>query len=238
MAWPADWLALAGPQQRELWRGVEAQHRVATMRLADTLQEQVLLEQLLEDSKPRLPPAAAGAHYLIATPFRYAPEWPSRFRATHQPGIWYGADQPATVAAEIAHWRWRFLVDSEGLRSQAVLTEHTFFQAHFAGSELDITRPPWSQQSSAWRHPDDYSACHALAGQVRALQPPVQAIRYESARLEGGWCQAVFDPGALALARPERQQTWICKTTAQRVLLSHDDQRLEFAMPGFPETGR
>ena len=74
--WPRKWLATAAPARRELWRGVEAQHRVATMRLVDDLQEQALLERLLEDSKPRLPPEAKGAHYLLFTPFRYAPDWP------------------------------------------------------------------------------------------------------------------------------------------------------------------
>ena len=34
------------------WRVVEAQHVVSTMALVDTLAEQALLEQLLDDSKP------------------------------------------------------------------------------------------------------------------------------------------------------------------------------------------
>ena len=38
------------PWQGALWRAVEAQHRVATARLVDTLQEQALLEDLLESS--------------------------------------------------------------------------------------------------------------------------------------------------------------------------------------------
>ena len=45
-----------------LWRGVEAQHVVATMRLADSLGEQRVLEELLEASKPPLPPEARGRH--------------------------------------------------------------------------------------------------------------------------------------------------------------------------------
>ncbi|HEY1229585.1 MAG TPA: RES domain-containing protein, partial [Ramlibacter sp.] len=56
--WPRKWLAGAASAKRDLWRGVEAQHRVATMRLVDTLREQDLLEQLLEQSKPPLPPQA------------------------------------------------------------------------------------------------------------------------------------------------------------------------------------
>ncbi len=51
------------------WRAVEAQHRVATLRLVDTLDEQALLAEILEASKPRLPPAYRALHHLLSTPF-------------------------------------------------------------------------------------------------------------------------------------------------------------------------
>ena len=79
-----------------------------------------------------------------------------------------------------------------------LVTEHTFFQASFVGSELDLTRPPWVSERDAWRDPDDYSHCQSLAADVRGLEPPVQAIRYESARREGGMCEVVFAPASLA----------------------------------------
>ena len=231
MLWEEGWLASAHGERRDLWRGVEAQHLVATMRLADTLQEQELLEQLLEDSKPRLPPSATRAHYLLFTPFRYVSEWPSRFRRPEEPGAWYGADECLTVAAEVAYWRWKFFMDSDGLRDGQLVTEHTFFQARFDGLELDITRPPWNARRAHWRNGEDYSHCQALAAQARGLPAPVQSIRYESARREGGICQVVFDPAALAMPRPQLQQTWICKTTRELVLLSHERENVEFRMP-------
>jgi hypothetical protein len=40
----------------------------------------------------------------------------------------------------------------------------------------------------------------------------------------------VFDVQALAIPNPGVQQTWTCKTTKQRVLLSHDVDRLQFEM--------
>lgn len=230
MLWEEDWLATVASRKRDLWRGVEAQHRVATMRLADTLDEQELLERLLEESKPKLPPEAAGVHYLLFTPFRYVSEWPSRFRRPHEPGAWYGADEPATVAAELAFWRWKFFMDSDGLRDGQLVTEHTFFQARFIGTELDLTRPPWNARRASWRHPDDYGHCQQLAAQLRVMEPPVQAVRYESARREGGTCQVVFALQGLGMPRQHLQQTWICKTTRDRVLLSHDHESLQFEM--------
>lgn len=227
MPWEEAWLDQARPASRTLWRGVEAQHQVATMRLVDDLDEQQLLEQLLEDSKPALPQGARGSHYLVFTPFRYASPQASRFRRANEPGIWYGADEPATVAAEVAYWRWRFLMDSDGLRGQQAIAELTFFQARFSGDELDITVAPWSRHRGDWRA-DDYRRCQALAARVRAREPAIDAIRYESARREGAACLAVFDPRVLAITEPGLQQTWVCKTTRDVVLMTHDRDRLQF----------
>ena len=54
------WQACAGveqiiPLRGRLVRLVENQGQVATLQLVDTLEEQALLEQLLESSKPPLP---------------------------------------------------------------------------------------------------------------------------------------------------------------------------------------
>ena len=64
------------------WRVVEAQHRVSTMKLVDTLAEQSLLESILDASKPPVPPECERLHYLLSTPFRYGAPYPSgsRFR--------------------------------------------------------------------------------------------------------------------------------------------------------------
>lgn len=228
--WQDEWFAGAKPARRKLWRGVEAQHRVATMRLVDNLAEQELLEQLIEASKPPLPPQSQGLHYLVSTPFRYSSPYPSRYRPANEPGIWYGAEEAETVAAELAYWRWRFLLESDGLRDAQLVTEHTFFQALFRGVELDLTAPPWSALRAVLRDGDDYAVCHALALEVRRRTAPVIAgLHYESARREGGGCEAVLAPRALSLPSLHLQQTWTCKTTRRLVMFSHDDQAFEYA---------
>lgn len=230
LPWREDWFRSARTARRKLWRGVEAQHRIATMRLVDTLAEQELLEQLIEASKPPLPPNCKGLHYLIATPFRYASPIASRYRQPNEPGVWYGAEERETVAAELAYWRWRFLVESDGLRGEQLLTEHTFFQAQFRGVELDLTAAPWSAARDILRDGNDYSACHALARQVREQAVPIiAALRYESARREGGLCEAVLIPKSLSLPSLHLQQTWLCKTTCHLVMFRHDDDALEYA---------
>ena len=220
-----------------LWRGVEAQHRVATMRLVDSLDEQAELERLLEASKPPLPRATAGPraaakpqHYLLSTPFRYRSPYPSRFRAGGDPGLWYGAKERDTACAEVAYWRWRFLTDSAGLRDGELVTEHTLFQAQVRGVSIDLMRAPWSAAAAVWSHPTDYSACHALAKAARGHG--VQWIRYASARRAGGHCAAVLAPECLSLPEPARVETWLCKVTATQALMLHDEDRLTLVLDG------
>ena len=52
------------------------------MKIVDTLAEQARLEELLEHSKPAVPPECRHLHYLLFTPFRYGAPYPrgSRFR--------------------------------------------------------------------------------------------------------------------------------------------------------------
>ena len=93
-----------------------------------------------------------------------------------------------------------------------------------------MTRPPWAGLRQALRDGEDYSVCHALARQVRERSTPaIAALRYESARREGGKCQAVLLANALSLPPMHPQQTWTCKTTRQLVMFRHDDDAFEYA---------
>src|SRR5205085_3795769 len=97
------------------WRVVEAQHKVSTLKLVDTLAEQALLEDLIESSKPPVPPECRHLHYLLATPFRYGAAYPngSRFRrAGMTEGVFYAAEAVATAVAEMAFHRLLFFAES------------------------------------------------------------------------------------------------------------------------------
>jgi hypothetical protein len=222
--WKAAWFE-AGVHSKvaPLWRGVEAQHVVATMRLVDALAEHRVLEDLLDASKPTVPEEAKGQHFLLFTPFRYRSRFPSRFRRPTDPGVWYGAEELQTACAEVAYWRWRFLMDSDGLRDQALYTEHTFFQARVRGRSLDLTAAPWKSAARAWTQKTDYSACQDLGAEARSRG--VAWIRYGSVRLPGGTCGAVLDPTALSLREGFEQQTWDCKTARGGVYLQRRIER-------------
>ncbi|PHQ98025.1 MAG: hypothetical protein COB40_01880 [Marinosulfonomonas sp.] len=59
------------PYIGRVWRIVEGQHLMSTMALVDSLQEQRLLEDILERSKPAVPTECQHLHYLMAAPFRF-----------------------------------------------------------------------------------------------------------------------------------------------------------------------
>lgn len=236
--WHDDWWHSAAPFACTAWRGVEAQHIVATLKLVDSLEEQDLLEHLLEASKPPTPnDAPSGQHYLLTTPFRYRSPHASRFRRPHEPGLWYGAIELSTACAEVAYWRWRFLMDSDGLRERELVTEHTFFQATLrAQHALDLTTSPWSASGAQWTHPSDYTACQTLA--THARERGIQALSYASARAPsppGGHCMAVFTPQVLGLQEPMLQHTWVCKVTREHAMLLHERERLSLTFAGIRE---
>ena len=223
----AEWFASGvHPRASALWRGVEAQHLVATMRLVDAAAEQHLLEELLESNKPPWPAEGKDRHYLIATPFRYRPRHESRFRPAGAPGLWYGAETLAVACAEVAYWKWRFLSDSDALHGESLHTQHTFFEARASGPCIDLTAPPWVTSEAAWMHPTRYADCQALAGAARDRD--VAWIRYGSARAKPGVCGVALTPAALSLKAGFAQQTWSCKTTLANVYLRHAHESLSF----------
>jgi hypothetical protein len=229
--WRDAWFDSLKVGSMQAWRGVEAQHVVSTMRLVDTLSEQAVLEQLLEQSKPAAPSEDAPKHYLLFTPFRYRSPHASRFRRAHDPGVWYGAKTVQTAIAELAYWRWRFLSDSEGLQQQTLLTQHTLFRASIKGRAVPLQKPPWSQAQDAWTHPRDYQATQALA-QAAKLRG-VQWISYPSARDSGGLCVAVLDLQAMQAVDLASQQTWHCVATIASVRFARDGEGLQFDAASF-----
>ncbi len=85
------------------WRLVEAQHRISTLKLVDSVDEQAVLERLVDDTKPPVPPECRGLHYLLATPFRYGAPYPtgSRFRrAGMTEGVFYAAEEASTAVRD------------------------------------------------------------------------------------------------------------------------------------------
>ena len=196
-----------------LWRAVEAQHLVSTMRLVDNkLDDQMLLEQLIETAKPPLPPGTEGLHWLLAAPFRYLPTHSgSRFRGLHDPGVFYGARTAQTACAECGYWRWRFVRDSAALQ---ILDAHAMsvFDSKIKASLVNLRRAPFNAQRQLWTDPVNYTETQAFAREARLAG--AQAILYESVRdPDAGDCVAVLSPEAFPAGQEPRAEIWYLTVT-------------------------
>jgi hypothetical protein len=219
------------------WRLVEAQHRVSTMKLVDTLPEQHLLESILEATKPPVPPDCAHLHYLLSTPFRYGAPYPegSRFRrAGLTAGVFYASAGVSTAVAEMAFHRLLFFADSPATPWPADAGDYTAFSVRFrARAGLDLTRPPFAAERARWTHPTGYAACQALADAARGTA--VDVIRYPSARDADGVNLALLTCRAFAVREPVARQTWRLGLNAHgvRAVCDFPDMRLEFTRNAF-----
>lgn len=208
---PAALSSERGFHASDCWRLVEAQHKVSTLKLTDTLAEQALLEDLLEETKPKLPAEAKGLHYLMAAPFRYGAVYPhgSRFRrAGRTAGVFYGAERPQTAAAEMAFYRLLFYAESPRTPWPSNAAEYTAFNAPArSAAAIDLTTPPLDRDQALWTDLQNYEPCQTFADCARSAA--VDLIRYRSVRdPEGGCALALLTPAPFVRPEPKRFETW------------------------------
>ena len=225
---PAALSSEARPLSGTCWRLVEAQHRVSTLKLVDTVEEQSVLEDLIQDTKPVLPAECAHLHYLLATPFRYGAAYPvgSRFRrAGLTEGVFYAAEEPHTAVAEIVFYRLLFYAESPGTPWPQNAAEYTAFSAAYATKKgIDLT--------AGKLHATDYEPCQRLADSSRAAN--VDIIRYLSVRdPRHGFNLALLTGRVFTKSKPVREQTWhirlsdagaqaICEAPRSRITFGRD----------------
>ena len=205
--------------RRTIYRVVEAQHRRSTERLLADLAEQDILESLIEQAKPRIPPAAQGLHHLLATPFRYGYRSETRFRrAGERPGAFYASEKVETAIAETAYWQMRFLAAApEAIPPRAILEFWAFSIPVSVRRALDLSRPPLASREREWRNPADYSACQDFAGQARRIG--AQLIRYRAVRDPArGFNVVLFDPAAFRAPVPGDAGTWHLRFTDDKLI--------------------
>jgi len=221
---------------------VETQFRAATARLTASIADQAILENVLEESKPRMPVECDGLHFLLATPFRYAP-YPhgSRFRRAGQAeGVFYASEEVPTAVAEVAFLRLLFLAEAPTARPPSRAVEHTVFGVACASENaIDLRRAPLVRDSAAWTHRNDYAACQALADVAR--RAGIEAIRYQSVRDPQRRANAaVLSPAVFAEPVPRAFQSWHVVPARHSVRAWCESPRLEieFALADFAADAR
>lgn len=192
------------------WRVVEGQHVVSTRKLVDSREEQEILERLIEEHKPPLPPARDfdGLHYLLTTPFRYPPlRHGSRFSTRHEPAIWYGSVGLRTALAETAYYRLLFLEGTTAELGPLLLEVSTFRASYRTTRGVDLCRDPFEAHGHRLSAPDSYTESQRLGAAMR--ESGVEAFRYRSARdSKGGVNVGLFGPRAFVARLPDSPEGW------------------------------
>lgn len=209
------------PIQGTLYRLVESQEQIATQSLVDTLDEQAVLEQLLEATKPAYPHTNHELHYLLKTPFRYPPlQWGSRFGRVYEPSLFYGGCSITSTLSESAYYRFVFIHTIQGKPPESPLrTSHTLFSVKYSTVHaVKLHQDPFDQHSSLLTHPSDYRATQQLGSDMREAR--VKAFEYLSARSsDAAHCVALYDPSPFVSNQPDMQESWLCETRPDYVLL-------------------
>lgn len=186
------------------WRFVEDQNTSSTMKLVDSVDEQALLEDMLDTSKPPVPAACQHLHYLQYTPFRYAARHATRFREKgDRRGVYYASETVETCATEVAFYRVLFYLDSPKTSPSERPFEMTAFRTTIGGPSVDVTT---FGDPAPYMDPVNYSAPHILAEAVRAVDGHI--IRFPSVRKKGGINFAVLNCAAFKGGIGETQGWW------------------------------
>lgn len=174
------------------------------MKLVDSVDEQALLEDMLDVSKPPVPAACQHLHYLQYTPFRYTARHATRFREKgDRRGVYYASEKVETCATEVAFYRVLFYLESPDTSPSPRPFEMTAFRTQVGGATADITA---FDDVGPYVDPTNYAAPHTLAAQVRAADG--QIIRFPSVRDKGGVNLAVLTCAAFKSGIGETQGWW------------------------------
>jgi RES domain len=155
------------------------------------------------DAISLVPPAdrvvGAGATLIMAAFAHLNPEG-SRF-SDGSYGVYYAARTLATAIAEVSHHRARFLARTA---EPEIDVDLRWIQANLSQRVHDIrasaiTRERLGEIATDVYDPEHYGASQALARTLRAAGSV--ALVYDSVRMAGGQCVAVFVPRALSKAR-------------------------------------
>ena len=203
----------------EAFRVVESQEKVATNELVDTLEEQALLEEMLDTTKPAIPSEARDLSYLLFTPFRYPPlKHGSRFGRRFEPSLFYGSRTLTAALAEIAYYRLHFWLDmSEPPPSGKLKTQHTVFTVQIESNEgLKLQLPPFLKYQNSLTDKSSYDVTQSVGTSMR--ENKIEVFEYISARdKEQGINIGLFTANAFKEKKASSVANIFCSTHAEGV---------------------
>jgi len=225
----------------EIIRVVESQEQIATLQLVDNFDEQLLLEEMIDNSKPPLSASTSGLHYLLSTPFRYPPlKHGSRFGTKNSPGLFYASNTIAMAFTETAFYRFMFIHALKEVFPKKSVTQHTAFTAKYRTNKgLKLHGDKFISYQQQLREAEDYSFTQELGALLRDNN--IEAFEFFSARTKKDEINtALFSPKCFSVSSPTRQTQWICETTSEQVSYysSESNQIYCFKLESFYKDGQ
>ncbi len=213
------------PLSAEVFRVAESQQKVATNTLVDTLEEQRILEEMLDQVKPRIPHDCESFDYLIYTPFRYPPlKHGSRFGKKIHPSIFYGSKTLTAAFAELAYYRFVYY---DGMatapKKKQKVTQHASFCVDVRAQRgVELNKPPFNKYRRKLSDPAGYKDSQKIGEEMR--EKKVEAFTYFSARAIDEVNVGIFDCKAIQNYMPHALKHWSCITRAESIMIrSLDD---------------
>lgn len=207
----------------EPWRMVEAQHVSSARDLVDSREEHELLEQLLDNAKPKI---ANNTHYLIFTPFRYPPlNYGSRFGSIYEQSLWYGSINLLTALAEVAFYRLKFFADTSA-DLQYIEIPMTAFKAYIQTEKgIDLTASHFEKYQDKLSNKTCYTDSQILGAEMRDAN--IEAFVFRSARDKTfGKNVAAFTPDIFKMKDNQYitdMQNWRCIANQNLIEFTRDD---------------
>jgi len=200
----------------KIQRMVESQSYIATRSLVDSDEEQRILEEELEKSKPPFPErnGRGKLHWLLFTPFRYPPlQNGGRFHSRTEQSLFYGAKELETVMAEIAYKRFVFRACSKAT-IQAMNVDYTKFAVKIKTNKgIDLTATPFSRYRNIISNPLSHIESQTLGHEMR--NAGVEAFLFFSARVKNGINCGAISVEAFANNKPEENDDWVIYDSEQ-----------------------
>lgn len=224
-----NWSTLGGMSnieliKKEAWRIVEDQFRSTTRKMVDTVAEHELLEQMIEDDKPKLKyygdeASFKGLHYLLLTPFRYpSPATGTRFGKGFERNIFYATLELKTAMCEKAFHRLDFLLASDGNIGGKSVNCTAFKVNVNTKLGIDLCKEPFASLRNEIASPISYKSSQELGSAMR--KDGVEAfISYSARSKENGKNLNIFTPNAFGEKKSIEKtfQIYSCYSTKDSV---------------------
>lgn len=225
------------------WRMV-LQEKTSTRKLVDSIEEQTILEELIEEYQPALLSSQLGYHPLLSTPFRHPPlKNGSRFGKKTEPSLWYGSLNIETVMAEKAFYQLAFINASAANFGLIASFMTTFSVQLNMAKGIKLNEAPFNQFKNEISSPSHYESSQLLGSRMR--ENNMDGFTFLSARdiKNQGMNVGLFKIKSFATKFPLAKSfaTWTCNATKTNVEFiqsgSLEDNAYTFAIQEFQVNG-